>query len=126
MRTVAVVLAGGAGQRFGGETPTQLHVLAGRTLLEHSVAAFEQAPGVDEILVVMAAGFTGQTRDILDAGGYGKITDVIEGGQARPDSTRRALPAGGRAARGCNGLLPRSPRALPGPPIPAPCPRAPR
>jgi len=105
MRTVAVVLAGGAGQRFGGETPKQLHVLAGRTLLEHSVAAFEQAPGVDEILVVMAAGFTGQTRDILDAGGYGKITDVIEGGQARPDSTRRAIAAVGATVSECNVLL---------------------
>ncbi|SRR6266567_4837637 len=105
MRTVAVVLAGGAGQRFGGGTPKQLHVLAGRTLLEHSVAAFEQAPGVDEILVVMAAGFTGRARDILEAGSYRKITGVIEGGPARPDSTRRAIAAVGAAVSECNVLF---------------------
>jgi 2-C-methyl-D-erythritol 4-phosphate cytidylyltransferase len=93
MRTVAVVLAGGAGQRFGGGKPKQLRTLAGRTLLEHSVAAFERAPGVDEILVVMAAGFTGQARKILGAGGYGKISAVIEGGPARTDSSRRAIAA---------------------------------
>src|SRR3984893_7557781 len=99
MRTVAVVRAGGAGQGFGGGIPKQLHVLAGRTLLEHSVAAFEQAPGVDEILVVMAAGFTGQARKILGAGGYGKISAVIEGGPARTDSSRRAIAAlSGQAA----------------------------
>jgi 2-C-methyl-D-erythritol 4-phosphate cytidylyltransferase len=34
MRTVAVVLAGGIGQRFGGDKPKQLQVLAGRTLIE--------------------------------------------------------------------------------------------
>jgi ribitol-5-phosphate 2-dehydrogenase (NADP+) / D-ribitol-5-phosphate cytidylyltransferase len=105
MRTVAVVLAGGAGQRFGGGMPKQLHVLAGRTLLEHSVAAFEQAPGVNEILVVMAAGFTGQARDVLEAGGYDKITGVIEGGPARPDSTRRAIAAVSAAAGECNVLF---------------------
>jgi 2-C-methyl-D-erythritol 4-phosphate cytidylyltransferase len=108
MRTVAVVLAGGGGQRFGGGKPKQLRTLAGRTLLEHSVAAFERAPGVDEILVVMAAGFTGQARKILSAGGYGKVSAVIEGGPARPDSSRRAIAAlngqAGQAAE-CNVLF---------------------
>ena len=47
MRTVAVVLAAGSGVRFGAELPKQLLPLAGRALLEHSVAAFDQAPGVD-------------------------------------------------------------------------------
>ncbi len=46
MRTVAVVLAGGSGRRFGGSMPKQLQLLAGRTLLEHCVAAFDQAPSV--------------------------------------------------------------------------------
>jgi len=62
MRTVAVVLAGGAGQRFGSEMPKQMHVLAGRSLVEHSVAAFEQADAVEEIMVVMPAGLTAQAR----------------------------------------------------------------
>ena len=56
MRTVAVVLAGGSGERFGTPVPKQLLLLAGRPMIEHSVAAFERAPGVDRILVVMAAG----------------------------------------------------------------------
>ncbi len=47
MRTVAVVLAGGFGVRVGGNTPKQLQLLAGRTLLEYSVAAFDAAPGGD-------------------------------------------------------------------------------
>ena len=54
MHTVAVVLAGGSGERFGTGVPKQLLPLAGRTLIEHSVTAFEQAPGVDAVLVVMA------------------------------------------------------------------------
>ena len=91
MRTVAVVLAAGSGQRFGTAVPKQLLPLAGRTLLEHSVAAFEQAPGVDAILVVVAPGQRSQVGTLLAAGGYRKLAGVIEGGLARPDSTRRAI-----------------------------------
>ena len=69
MRTVAVVLAAGSGVRFGAALPKQLLPLAGRALLEHSVAAFEQAPGVDAILVVMAPGHTEQVRELLARAG---------------------------------------------------------
>ena len=65
MRTVAVVLGAGSGLRFGAAIPKQLLPLAGRALLEHSVAAFERAPGVDEILIVMAPGHTEQVRGLL-------------------------------------------------------------
>ena len=93
MRVVAVVLGGGKGQRIGGPLPKQLLALRGRTLLEHCVAAFEQAPGVDEILVVMAGGYVEQVRAMLADVGYGKVTGVIAGGVARSDSTRVALAA---------------------------------
>jgi len=93
MRMVAVVLGGGIGQRVGATLPKQLLRLGGRTLVEHCAAAFEQAPGVDEILVVMAAGFVEQVRDMLAGGGFSKVTGVIAGGVARSDSTRVALAA---------------------------------
>jgi len=93
MRMVAVVLGGGTGQRIGAPLPKQLLRLGSRTLLEHCVAAFEQAPGVDEILVVMAGGHVEQVRAMLGDGGYRKVTGVIAGGAARADSTRVALTA---------------------------------
>ena len=93
MRMVAVVLGGGTGQRIGAALPKQLLRLGGTTLVEHCVTAFEQAPGVDEILVVMAAGYVEQVRDMLAAGGFAKVSGVIAGGAARSDSTRVALAA---------------------------------
>ena len=98
MRMVAVVLGGGIGQRVGAALPKQLLRLGGKTLVEHCVAAFEQAPGVDEILVVMAAGYVEQVRDMLAEGGFSKVTGVIAGGVARSDSTRVALGAIGDSA----------------------------
>jgi ribitol-5-phosphate 2-dehydrogenase (NADP+) / D-ribitol-5-phosphate cytidylyltransferase len=100
MRMVAVVLGGGVGQRMSAEMPKQLLTLGGKTLVERCVAAFEAAPGVDEILVVMARGYTGQVKAMLADAGYRKVTAVIEGGATRPDSTRTALAAiaaGGKA-----------------------------
>jgi 2-C-methyl-D-erythritol 4-phosphate cytidylyltransferase len=93
MRMVAVVLGGGIGQRVGAALPKQLLRLGGKTLVEHCVAAFEQAPGVDEILVVMAGGYVEQVRNMLAEGGFAKVTGVIAGGVARSDSTRVALGA---------------------------------
>jgi len=98
MRMVAVVLGGGVGQRLGAGMPKQLLSLGGRTLIERCVAAFDQAPGVDEILVVMARGYTGQVEALLAGAGYRKVAAVLEGGVTRPDSTRAALAA--IAARG--------------------------
>jgi len=104
MRTVAVVLAGGMGHRFGGDRPKQLHVLAGRTLVEHSVAAFEQAPGVAAITIVMPPGLASQAKEqFADSGHYPKVTEVIEGGVARTDSTRCAIAALGEGE--CNVLF---------------------
>jgi 2-C-methyl-D-erythritol 4-phosphate cytidylyltransferase len=111
MRMVAVVLGGGVGQRLGAGMPKQLLTLGGKTLVERCVAAFETAPGVDEILVVMARGYTGQVEALLAegglAGGYPKVTAVIEGGQGRPDSVRAALAAIAARAGGadCGVLL---------------------
>lgn len=107
MRTVAVVLAGGSGLRLGGAVPKQLQLLAGQTLLEHSVSAFQQAPGVDRIIVVLPAEFVAQGTALLGSR-YGKLTEIIAGGADRPGSTRCAielLSGNGPAVADCNVLF---------------------
>ena len=93
MRTVAAVLAGGVGQRTGLGVPKQLLKIAGKTVIEHSVAAFSAAPEIDEIVVVMTPGRTGAVAELLARGGHHKVTRVIE--VARPAADRR----GGRSPR---------------------------
>ena len=102
MRMVAVVLGGGVGQRLGAGMPKQLLTLGGKTLVERCVAAFQTAPGIDEILVVMAPGYTGQVTGLL-ADRYPKVTGVIEGGRERPDSVRAALAAIASRTPGASG-----------------------
>ncbi|MGI5165051.1 2-C-methyl-D-erythritol 4-phosphate cytidylyltransferase [Spirillospora sp. CA-253888] len=91
MRTIAVVLAGGIGQRMGADRPKQLIEIGGRPILALSVAAFDGHPGIDEVLVVMAAGHLREAAAI--AARFGKIAQVVEGGDTRTASTAAALRA---------------------------------
>ena len=83
----AVVLGGGVGNRFGASTPKQLLTLDGRTLVEHCVAAFGRAPGVDEVLLVMPSGYAAEAAKLVGD----QVSAVIAGGVTRSDSVRNAL-----------------------------------
>ena len=86
-RVVAVVLGGGIGNRFGATVPKQLLTLSGKTLVEHCVAAFAGAPGVDEVLLVMPPGYADEAARLAGD----QIRAVIPGGVTRSDSVRNAL-----------------------------------
>jgi 2-C-methyl-D-erythritol 4-phosphate cytidylyltransferase len=90
-RTVAVVLAGGTGQRIGSALPKQLIEVRGRPILSYAVEAFDGFRLIDEVLVVMAAGHVPAATRI--AAPFGKVRAVIEGGASRTESTLAALRA---------------------------------
>jgi 2-C-methyl-D-erythritol 4-phosphate cytidylyltransferase len=84
---VAVVLGGGVGTRFGAALPKQLLTLAGKTLVEHCVGAFAEAPGIDETVLVMPPAYHEEARKIVGD----QVSVIIEGGVTRSDSVRNAL-----------------------------------
>ncbi len=90
-RNVAVLLAGGIGIRMGLDIPKQLIRVAGKTILEHSLAALHAHPMVDSITVMMTAGHLDAVRAIVRGGGYDKVTAILEGGETRNETTMRAL-----------------------------------
>ncbi len=94
-RVVALVLAGGVGRRLGLAMPKQLVRVAGRTILEHTLAVFEAAPEVDEIIALMTPGHLDEARRLVAAAGFRKVSAVVEGGASRTESTWRALEAVG-------------------------------
>ncbi|TDC85153.1 SDR family NAD(P)-dependent oxidoreductase [Micromonospora sp. KC606] len=94
-RTVAVVLAGGTGIRLGLGIPKQLLKIAGKPIIEHTLAVFDAAPEIDEIIVLMATGHVEQAQQIVDRAGFRKVSKVTEGGDTRNATTRIALDAVG-------------------------------
>jgi 2-C-methyl-D-erythritol 4-phosphate cytidylyltransferase len=103
LRNVAVVLAGGTGTRVGLSIPKQLIKIAGKPIIEHTIAAMQQSPLVDEILVMMAPGYLDDIRAIVKNGGYDKVTRILEGAGTRNDTTAAALASLGEQE--CNVLL---------------------
>lgn len=91
LTNVAVLLAGGVGARVGLDIPKQLIKIAGRTILEHTLAALDAHPMVDEIIVMMAPGHLDAVRAIVDGGRYTKVIDILEGAETRNGTTERAL-----------------------------------
>jgi 2-C-methyl-D-erythritol 4-phosphate cytidylyltransferase len=92
-RRVAVILAGGVGTRVGLDIPKQLIKVAGHTILEHTIAIFDEHPMVDEIIVMMAQGHLDAVHAIVRDGGYAKVSQVLEGAETRNGTTLRALDA---------------------------------
>lgn len=92
-RVIAAVLAGGVGTRLGVSAPKQLLPLAGRPIIEHSIAAFESCPDVDDIIVLMADGYLGRVEDIVKEAGSTKVTGVFPGGATRTETSYAALTA---------------------------------
>lgn len=94
MRHIAVILAGGTGSRVGGERPKQLLPLEdGRSILEHSVDAFEQAECIDEIAVVMHPEWMEEAKELCERNNWGKVTKIIPGGSERWESSWHAILA---------------------------------
>lgn len=92
MRNIAIILAGGMGSRMGGGMPKQLLPLAdGQTILEHSVAAFEQAECIDEIGIVMHPDYIARAEEMLLRNGWQKVAFIIGGGKERRESSINAV-----------------------------------
>lgn len=81
----AVVVAAGAGKRFGG--PKQFASLGGKPVLERTLEAFETHPEVGAIVLVLADRKGGD----LYREKYRKISDVVRGGKRRQDSVQRGF-----------------------------------
>ena len=92
MTNFAIILAGGIGSRIGGDVPKQLLPLGdGRSILEHSVDAFEQADCISTIGIVMHADFIAAAQDLIRRNGWTKVKFVIVGGRERWESSVNAI-----------------------------------
>lgn len=89
--TAAIVAAGGRGQRFGSDRPKQLLDVAGRSLLERSVAALVGHPGIDEVIVALPI------EVVADPPPYLRVSPkplrLVAGGARRQDSVANAFAA---------------------------------
>lgn len=82
--TAAIILAAGVGSRMGCEKTKQTIEIAGKSVLKHTVLAFDKAKSVDEIIVVCRKNETEFVNKELQ--NTKKKTSVIIGGKNRAES----------------------------------------
>ncbi|MCR5491288.1 MAG: 2-C-methyl-D-erythritol 4-phosphate cytidylyltransferase [Bacilli bacterium] len=90
-KNIAIVLAGGSGERFGEPIPKQFISMGGKPLMAYCLLALQESPLIDEIYVVTAKGYLDKTRDLLHSFHIAKSKAVIEGGETRKESSYRGL-----------------------------------
>jgi 2-C-methyl-D-erythritol 4-phosphate cytidylyltransferase len=92
--SVAVILCAGQGTRMRADRNKVLLPLLGKPLIAHTLAAFERAASVDEILLVAHAEELAYfAREVIPGAGASKVSGVIAGGASRHQSEQCALDA---------------------------------
>ncbi|WP_371224177.1 bifunctional 2-C-methyl-D-erythritol 4-phosphate cytidylyltransferase/2-C-methyl-D-erythritol 2,4-cyclodiphosphate synthase [Roseovarius sp. 2305UL8-3] len=86
MSTAAIIVAAGRGTRAGGGLPKQWRPLAGRRVIDWTVAAFQQVEAIETILLVLHS-------DDLDRFAPDGCVEVTTGGATRAHSVRNGLEA---------------------------------
>ena len=88
---IAIILAGGTGSRMGTDKPKQFIEVDGRTVIERCIDAFEAAPGIDEIAVVMHPQWTALMHEVAEHNTWKKLKKILEGGSERYMSSLNAI-----------------------------------
>ena len=92
VRVHAILLAGGAGDRFGAELPKQFVRLAGVPILLRTIRTIAAA-GIDDLVIVSHPDWIAETERELATAGLPIAAIVVAGGQTRNESTRNGLRA---------------------------------
>lgn len=93
-RCTAIVLAAGQGKRMGTEIQKQYLELGEKPVLYYSLAAFEESPVIDEIILVTGAAQVSYCqREIVGKYGFSKVSAITAGGAERYLSVWQGIQA---------------------------------
>ena len=91
--TIALILAAGAGERFGAGRPKALVELAGRPLLQWSVEVLRGVAEIETLVVALPADVPAPPGLLDTPGAQGVV--AVAGGAVRSESVLRALAVAG-------------------------------
>ena len=96
MKTVAIIVAGGSGTRFGAELPKQFLELGGKPILMRSIGAFANSGNCPvDVIVTLPSDQMDLWQRLCDRYGFGVPHRVVPGGETRWHSVKHALDSMG-------------------------------
>lgn len=92
MKTVAIIVAGGSGTRFGAQLPKQFLELAGKPILMHSIETFgDNRDGSFDVIVTLPEGQMALWQQLCEKYAFDVPHRVVAGGETRWHSVKNAL-----------------------------------
>ena len=99
MNTIAIIVAGGSGTRFGAELPKQFLNLKGLPILMRTIQAFgENSDGSFDVIVTLPVGQIDLWHDLCSEYGFAVPHRIVPGGETRWHSVKNALDSIGDLA----------------------------
>jgi 2-C-methyl-D-erythritol 4-phosphate cytidylyltransferase len=93
----AIIVAAGGSRRMGFDK--LFAPIAGKSVLAHSINAFERADSVTEIIVVARPDRHDEVKEILGRENFNKVRSIVAGGKHRQDSVGAGLEGLHESAR---------------------------
>ena len=95
MTNIAIIFAGGVGQRMGSSIPKQFLNVYGKPILIHTLEKFQYHPDIDKIYVACKEDLIPYFRGLVEKYNITKIpeTGIVPGGKTGQDSIFNALDA---------------------------------
>ena len=92
-KNIAIIFAGGVGQRFGAELPKQFVVAQGKPIIMHTLEAFENHPEIDEIYVGIVEEWLPFFTELVSKYDITKIPSngILVGGKSGQDTIYKIL-----------------------------------
>ena len=93
MKTWAIIPGAGSGERMKADIPKVLLHMGGRSVIFHTLAAFEGCPLIDGIVLIGPEDHLRGFEVIVKEAGFKKVRAVVAGGATRTQSVRHGLKA---------------------------------
>jgi 2-C-methyl-D-erythritol 4-phosphate cytidylyltransferase len=91
LKKIAIVVAGGTGQRMGSVVPKQFLEIEHKSILTHTIDQFVAAFSDIELVVVLPEGYLKQGKEILTKSKYKNNISYVAGGETRFQSVKNGL-----------------------------------
>ncbi len=83
MQNIAVIFAGGTGQRMNTKTkPKQFLELHGKPIIAYTIEHFQKHEEIDAIILVILESWIGHCQEIVDRFRFSKVKAIVPGGNS--------------------------------------------
>lgn len=91
MTTIALIIAGGHGNRMGQDLPKQFLSIDDKPVISYTLEAFQRHPGIDGIAVVCIQGWEAAVRAFAHQSNITKLMGICTGGKNGNESIENGI-----------------------------------